>query len=46
MSWSFGRSDALAAAVQKLVDSGVFVAASAGNTGTDDCAALPRSVPA
>ena len=45
MSWSFGRSDALAAAVQKLVDSGVFVAASAGNTGADDCAALPRSVP-
>ena len=45
MSWSFGRSDALAAAVQTLVDSGVFVAASAGNTGADDCAALPRSVP-
>ena len=45
MSWSFGRSDALAAAVQGLVDSGVFVAASAGNTGADDCAALPRSVP-
>jgi len=45
MSWSFGRSEALAAAVQTLVDSGVFVAASAGNTGADDCAALPRSVP-
>ena len=45
MSWSFGRSDALAAAVQTLVDKGVFVAASAGNTGADDCAALPRSVP-
>ena len=45
MSWSFGRSDALAAAVRTLVDSGVFVAASAGNTGADDCAALPRSVP-
>lgn len=45
MSWSFGRSDALAAAVQRLVDGGVSVAASAGNTGTDDCAALPRAVP-
>lgn len=45
MSWSFGRSDALAAAVQTLVAGGVFVASSAGNTGADDCAALPRSVP-
>ena len=38
MSWSFGQSDALAAAVRALVDGGVFVAASAGNTGADDCA--------
>ena len=45
MSWSFGRSDALAAAVRSLVDGGVFVAASAGNTGADDCTALPRAVP-
>jgi subtilisin family serine protease len=45
MSWSYGRSDALAAAVQALVDGGVFVATSAGNTGVDDCAALPRAVP-
>ncbi len=45
MSWSYGRSDALAAAVRSLVDGGVFVAASAGNTGADDCAALPRAVP-
>jgi subtilisin family serine protease len=45
MSWSFGRSDALAAAVQALVDGGVFVATSAGNTGADDCTALPRAVP-
>jgi subtilisin family serine protease len=45
MSWSFGRSDTLAAAVKGLVDGGVFVAASAGNTGSDDCSALPRAVP-
>lgn len=45
MSWSYGPSDALAAAVGSLVDGGVFVAASAGNTGADDCAALPRAVP-
>ena len=45
MSWSYGRSDALEAAVRSLVDGGVFVAASAGNTGADDCAALPRAVP-
>jgi subtilisin family serine protease len=45
MSWSYGPSDALATAVRSLVDSGVFVATSAGNTGADDCAALPRAVP-
>lgn len=45
MSWSFGRSDTLSAAVRGLVDGGVFVAASAGNSGTDDCRALPRAVP-
>ena len=45
MSWSYGPSDALAAAVAKLVADGVFVAASAGNTGGDDCRAVPRSVP-
>jgi subtilisin family serine protease len=45
MSWSYGRSDALAAAVRTLVDGGVFVATSAGNTGADDCTALPRAVP-
>jgi subtilisin family serine protease len=45
MSWSFGPSPTLAAAVKGLVDAGVFVAASAGNTGVDDCSALPRAVP-
>ncbi|WP_214406612.1 S8 family peptidase [Pseudonocardia lacus] len=45
MSWSFGRSDALDAAVRGLIDRGVLVTASAGNTGTDDCAMAPRSIP-
>jgi subtilisin family serine protease len=45
MSWSYGPSDALASAVAKLVDQGVFVAVSAGNTGNNDCTAAPRSVP-
>jgi subtilisin family serine protease len=45
MSWSYGPSDVLAAAVAKLVAQGVFVAASAGNTGADDCTADPRGVP-
>jgi subtilisin family serine protease len=45
MSWSFGESATLAAAVRGLVDGGVFVAASAGNSGADDCGALPRAVP-
>jgi subtilisin family serine protease len=44
-SWSYGESPVLAAAVHGLVDGGVFVAASAGNSGADDCAALPRAVP-
>ncbi|WP_246114954.1 S8 family peptidase, partial [Pseudonocardia sulfidoxydans] len=43
MSWSYGSSDVLTAAVQGLVDSGVFVASSAGNTGADDCRVAPRN---
>lgn len=45
MSWSFGPSETLSSAVQELVDGGVFVTSSAGNTGGDDCRAVPRSVP-
>ncbi len=45
MSWSYGPSETLAAAVRGLVDGGVFVAASAGNSGVDDCGAVPRAVP-
>lgn len=44
MSWSYGASGALSAAVTKLLTDGVFVAASAGNTGADDCTAAPRDV--
>jgi subtilisin family serine protease len=43
MSWSYGPSDVLVAAVAKLVGQGVFVASSAGNTGADDCTAAPRA---
>ncbi|MFD1232456.1 S8 family serine peptidase [Pseudonocardia benzenivorans] len=42
MSWSYGPSDVLTAAVKGLVDNGVFVASSAGNTGADDCDVAPR----
>lgn len=45
MSWSYGPSESLASAVANLMAAGVFVATSAGNTGGNDCSALPRSVP-
>jgi subtilisin family serine protease len=45
MSWSYGPSDALDAAVAGLVARGVLVAASAGNSGADDCAVAPRATP-
>lgn len=44
MSWSYGPSETLHSAVHRLVDEGVFVAVSAGNSGTDDCSAIPRGV--
>jgi subtilisin family serine protease len=43
MSWSYGPSDVLVAAVGELVGRGVFVASSAGNTGGDDCGVAPRA---
>jgi subtilisin family serine protease len=43
MSWSYGPSDVLLTAVTELVGRGVFVAASAGNTGGDDCDVAPRA---
>jgi subtilisin family serine protease len=45
MSWSYGPSDALMSAITGLVEQGVFVASSAGNSGTDDCSVAPRMVP-
>lgn len=44
MSWSYGNSPMLQQAVQRMIDGGVFAASSAGNTGGDDCSALPRAV--
>lgn len=44
MSWSYGPSPMLEQAVRRLIGSGVFATSSAGNTGGDDCAALPRAV--
>ena len=43
MSWSYGPSDVLVAAVSALVERGVFVASSAGNSGADDCRVAPRA---
>lgn len=43
MSWSYGPSDVLLAAIGELVGRGLFVASSAGNTGGDDCGVAPRA---
>jgi subtilisin family serine protease len=43
MSWSYGPSDALLNAVTNLVNDGVFVASSAGNSGANDCGVAPRA---
>lgn len=43
MSWSYGASPMLKQALERMVDSGVFAASSAGNTGGNDCTALPRA---
>ncbi|GAA5145663.1 hypothetical protein GCM10023321_03910 [Pseudonocardia eucalypti] len=45
LSWRYDQapSDTLTEAVNHLVDSGVFVATSAGNTGADSCDLAPRS---
>ncbi|BBG04909.1 hypothetical protein PSA01_05940 [Pseudonocardia saturnea] len=44
MSWSYGDSPMLRQAIQRILDAGIFAASSAGNTGGDDCTALPRAV--
>lgn len=43
MSWSYGASEALMVALSTLTEAGIFVVASAGNTGDDDCSAAPRA---
>lgn len=45
LSWRYGSepSEILTEAVNRLADSGVFVATSAGNSGTDSCNVAPRS---
>jgi subtilisin family serine protease len=43
MSWSYGPSDVLVSAVTELVARGVFVASSAGNSGSEDCTVAPRA---
>lgn len=41
MSWSYGPSDVLVPAVEALVDRGLAVVPSAGDTGGDDCGVAP-----
>ena len=43
MSWAYAESPTLRAALKRMVDAGVFAASSAGNTGGNDCTALPRA---
>ncbi|MBW0104011.1 S8 family peptidase [Pseudonocardia sp. KRD291] len=43
MSWSYAGSPTLKTALERMVESGVFAASSAGNTGGNDCTALPRA---
>ncbi|NJP31396.1 S8 family peptidase [Micromonospora thermarum] len=45
-SWNWTYSDTMAAAITGMIDSGVFLATSAGNTGADSCDRLPRAVTA
>lgn len=41
-SWNWTYSDGLASSLQAMINSGVFLASSAGNTGADSCDRLPR----
>jgi subtilisin family serine protease len=43
MSWSYSASPMLEAALGRMIKSGVFATSSAGNTGGNDCTALPRA---
>ena len=44
-SWGWPYSPTLRNAIVAMIDSGVFLASSAGNTGGDACDDLPRAVP-
>ncbi|MFV2018680.1 S8 family peptidase [Micromonospora sp. LOL_023] len=45
-SWNYTYSATLATALTRMMGSGVFLAASAGNTGGDSCDRLPRNLTA
>jgi subtilisin family serine protease len=45
-SWNWTYSDTLAAALTAMMNSGVFLAASGGNTGANSCDRLPRGLAA
>jgi hypothetical protein len=45
-SWKWPASPALEAALRALIDSGVFLATSAGNNGGTTCDLLPRKIEA
>lgn len=43
-SWNYTYSNTLATALTNMMNSGVFLAASAGNTGGNSCNRLPRNL--
>jgi subtilisin family serine protease len=45
-SWNISYSSTLATALTNMMNSGVFLATSAGNTGTNSCDRLPRNLTA
>jgi subtilisin family serine protease len=45
-SWNWPYSETMANALTAMIDSGVFLATSAGNTGADSCDRLPRALTA
>jgi len=45
-SWNWAFSDTLASALSAMMSSGVFLAASGGNTGANSCDRLPRGLAA
>lgn len=45
-SWNWTYDATLAAALTNMINSGVFLATSAGNTGADSCDRLPRNITA